>query len=211
MKGFNDLFTTNPEIIEQWDFDKNKDINPYTLSKGSQRKAWWKCPKGHSYQQIIISKTDGVGCPICNGKKVLTGYNDLKFNNSKLADEWNYDRNNNLLPEMIATNSNKRVWWICDKGHEWEATISSRNYNNSGCPVCGNKKLLKGYNDLVTTNPSVLLDWNYQKNTIDPSDELPTDKKKICFWKCHICGYEYTKSIYNKVRSPRCPKCRNKK
>ncbi len=210
LKGFNDLFTTNPELKKQWDFNKNINVDPSCLSKGSSKKTWWICDNGHSYQQLINSKSKGIGCPICDGKLIKSGYNDLKTKNPRLAKEWNYERNGNLTPEMIAPNSNKKVWWKCDKGHEWQAVVSSRN-NNSNCPICGNKKLLKGYNDIVTTNQKILLDWDYIKNDdIDPSNFLATDKT-LCWWKCHLCGFEYKKSIYNKVRSPRCPKCRSKK
>ncbi|MCD8196887.1 MAG: zinc-ribbon domain-containing protein, partial [Lachnospiraceae bacterium] len=30
---------------------------------------------------------------------------------------------------------NKKVWWKCENGHEWRATIASRS-NGCGCPVC---------------------------------------------------------------------------
>ena len=210
LKGFNDLFTTNPELKKQWDYNRNKNVDPTSLSKGSSKKVWWICNNGHSYQQIINSKSKGIGCPICDGKLIQSGCNDLKTKNPKLAIEWNYEKNKELTPDMVAPNSNKKVWWICDKGHEWQAVISSRN-NNSNCPICGNKKLLKGYNDVATTNHQILLDWDYIKNDeIDPANCLATDKT-MCWWKCHLCGFEYKKSIYNKVRSPRCPNCKSEK
>lgn len=35
--------------------------------------------------------------------------------------------------------SNKKVWWICPKGHEYEASPNNRN-KPSGCPVCKSEK-----------------------------------------------------------------------
>ena len=32
-------------------------------------------------------------------------------------------------------NSGIKVWWRCSRGHEWQATISNRNYG-TGCPAC---------------------------------------------------------------------------
>ena len=206
LKGFNDLFTTNPELKTQWDYNKNKNIDPSNLSKGSSKKVWWICDKKHSYQQIINSKSSGIGCPICDGKKIKSGYNDLKTKNPSLAKEWNYEKNGDLTPDMIAPNSNKKVWWKCDKGHEWETSVSTRN-SNSNCPICGNKKLLKGFNDVATTNPNIILDWDYGNNENEPTNYLASDKT-LCAWKCHLCGFEYKKSIYNKVRTPRCPNCK---
>ncbi|WP_224413507.1 zinc-ribbon domain-containing protein, partial [Bacillus thuringiensis] len=35
----------------------------------------------------------------------------------------------------VVANSRKRVWWLGECGHEWEASISRRN-NSSNCPMC---------------------------------------------------------------------------
>ena len=126
--------------------------------------------------------------------------------NLQLAAEWNYDRNGNLTPDQVAPFSNKKVWWKCEKGHEWESRIATRN-QNSNCPYCGNKKLLSGFNDLATRFPELALDWDYTKNEQTPSQVLAGDKSKK-FWICKECGHSYEKSVYNKVRSPKCPKCK---
>lgn len=64
--GVNDLFTTNPELKSEWDFDLNV-VNPLELTHGSDLKVCWICPKGHSYEAIITSRAGRkTGCPICN-------------------------------------------------------------------------------------------------------------------------------------------------
>ena len=80
-----------------------------------------------------------------------------------LMKEWNYDKNNNLEPSVFMPNSNKKVWWICSKGHEYEAYIIDKN-NGPGCPICSNKIIVKGINDLATLNPDIVQFWNYDKN-----------------------------------------------
>ena len=56
--------------------------------------------------------------------------------NPVLANEWNYDKNGALKPQMVTANSNKKVWWLCSScGHEWQSTIVNRN-KNRGCPKC---------------------------------------------------------------------------
>ena len=55
--------------------------------------------------------------------------------NPLLAKQWNYDRNGNLKPSDFTFGSNKKVWWICEKGHEWQAQINVRSRGN-GCPIC---------------------------------------------------------------------------
>ncbi len=209
LKGFNDIFTTNPELKKLWDFDKNIAIDPYSLSKGSSAKVWWRCEKGHSFQATVNSKTQGVKCPVCNGKQILKGFNDLETLKPSIAKEWNYAKNNNLKPSEVAPFSNKKVWWKCEKGHEWQTYVSTRSSGN-GCPICGNKQLLKGYNDLATVFPDIALDWDYEMNDDLPGDVLPSSKD-MHYWKCHKCGFSYEKSVYNKVRSPKCPRYSSQK
>lgn len=58
--------------------------------------------------------------------------------NNELIGEWNFEKNNELgfYPDKLTLGSNKKVWWICNFGHEWDATISSRYYERCGCPIC---------------------------------------------------------------------------
>ncbi len=204
--GFNDLATIYPEVAEEWNYEKNGKIKPNEVLHGSPRKVWWKGKCGHEWEATINSRKKS-GCAICNGKKILKGYNDLKTKNPEVAKEWNYERNGNLKPDQVAPLSNKRVWWKCSNGHEWNSLIAVRN-GGSGCPYCSNHKVLSNYNDLKTKYPEIAREWNYIKNNgLNPQDYLPTAKVNV-WWKCKECGEEYKKSIYNKVRSPKCPKCK---
>ena len=85
------------------------------------------------------------------------------LDNPKLMAEWNYEKNGDLNPSQLTLGSNKKVWWKCEKGHEWQSTSNNRSSGN-GCPYCSGKKVLRGYNDLVTTNPVLACEWNYEKN-----------------------------------------------
>ena len=99
----------------------------------------------------MVNRAKGNGCPYCAGKKVLSGYNDLQTVNPTLAKEWNYEKNEGLTPAEVMPNSNKKVWWKCQKGHEWQAVISNRN-NGNGCPYCAEQYAIKGQKDLQTVN-----------------------------------------------------------
>ena len=56
-----------PEIASEWHPTKNGELKPENFTYGSQRKVWWKCPMGHSYDSIITSRTrkNPTGCPHC--------------------------------------------------------------------------------------------------------------------------------------------------
>ena len=127
----------NKILMKEWNWDKNNYIDPSILTIGSNKKVWWICNKGHEWQARINKRVNGNKCPYCSNHSVLKGYNDLATTNPILAKEWNYEKNNGLKPSDVFSSSNKKVWWKCDKGHEWEARIADRN-SGKCCPFCQN-------------------------------------------------------------------------
>ena len=198
-----------PDLLAEWDYEKNKDLySPDTLAIGSHKIVWWICENGHSYQTRVYSRVKGNGCPYCSGRKAIEGINDLKTVAPELAEQWNYKRNT-TLPENYKLHSNKKVWWICPRGHEWQAIISDRASGN-GCPICSGKKTIAGLNDLSTLYPEVLNEWDEQKNfPLTPNDIAPGSHKKV-WWKC-IKGHSYKTTVYAKAKlKSSCPICLNK-
>ena len=63
----------------------------------------------------------------------------LGESNPSLAKEWHPTKNVKLSPNDVTPKVRKKVWWICKKGHEWEARIFSRN-RGRGCPYCSGLK-----------------------------------------------------------------------
>ena len=61
----NSLFYLFPEIAKEWDYEKNGDLKPTDVTKGSDKKVWWKCEKGHSWETSVCNRTKGTNCPIC--------------------------------------------------------------------------------------------------------------------------------------------------
>ena len=137
--------------------------------------------------------------------------NSVMALNPLLTKEWNYEKNGKLKPNMFRPNSTKKVWWKCENGHEWPATIASRNFGKNGCPYCSGKKVLKGFNDLATTNPELLKEWDYSKNiNITPFEVTKASHKKVS-WICLKCGTSYPAAIYSKTLSKsKCPVCSGK-
>ena len=85
LPGFNDLQTMNPELVKEWNYNKNLSITPDSIYAKSSKKVWWICSKGHEWRQapqVRISK--GVGCPYCGGKEYL-----LSGPNEKQTLQWN--------------------------------------------------------------------------------------------------------------------------
>ena len=209
VKGFNDLKTKNPELAKQWHPTKNKGLMPTDVTENSGRKVWWQCSKGHEWESVIAYRTNGNECPICSGRKVLVGYNDLASVNPTLASQWHFIKNVGIKPTGFTANSKRKVWWLCEKGHEWEATIGDRN-KGQNCPFCANKKILVGYNDLATLNPLLAKEWHPVKNgNLLPKDVSVGSKRKV-WWKCPKCLHEWEAVIHTRSNGHGCPECAKK-
>ncbi|MBE7057177.1 MAG: hypothetical protein E7388_07065 [Ruminococcaceae bacterium] len=202
------LLFSNPEIAKEWNHEKNGNLKPEHFASNSNKKVWWKCSKGHEWQSKISHRNNGSGCPYCSGQKSLKGYNDLQTANPILAKEWNYEKNGEITPNMVTIGSTKKVWWKCDKGHEWQASINNRSIGR-GCPYCSGRYAIKGENDLQTVNPSLANEWNCEKNNgLTPADVLPNSDKKV-WWKCSN-GHEWQATIGSRNKGSSCPICRKK-
>ena len=206
LTGFNDLVSTDPQGIKEWDFKKNT-IDPTTVAKFNSQKAWWICPKGHSYEMQIANHSSGNRCPYCSGKKVLEGFNDIFSIYPEFKDEWDYEKNNELgiYPEEISSGSHTLVWWKCPNGHKYESSphIHSRGHK---CPYCNSaKKVLIGFNDLLSQDPEGMKEWDYNKNTIKP-DEVLSCSSSNAWWICPK-GHSYEMPVGNHTNGQRCYFC----
>ncbi len=205
--GFNDIATLYPELLSEWDYEKN-DVLPTEITPRSAKKIWWICPLGHSYSTGIYFRAckNKRNCPVCAGKKIEIGFNDFASIHPELLSEWNYEKNN-ILPIEIAVGSNKKVWWKCKFGHEWQATADNRHHNNSGCPYCASKKIKIGFNDFASIHPELLSEWDYEKNDILPTEVTSGSKKKV-WWLCSF-GHSYSAPVYSHTGNKKqgCPVC----
>ena len=213
LQGFNDLATTNPDLIKEWDYEKNK-ITPDQVSGWDIKYYYWKCPKGHEYKQTITNRAKhNCNCPICSGHQTLTGVNDIKTNYPELMKEWDFEKNNKegVYPEEETKGTSKKAWWICPQGHSYNSMIANR-IKGSGCPYCSGKKVLKGFNDIATTNPEILDDWDYEKNNelgISPNNISKGSEKKV-WWVCSN-GHSYETIVSTKIQGGGCPYCSGQK
>lgn len=339
LKGFNDLETTNPEILKYWNYEKNESILPSMVMKGQHKKVWWRCERGHSYQAAIYHKVAGRGCPICNkeskssfpeqaifyyvkqwfpdaingdrhlkkeldvfipSKKIaieydgeawhqdiendsiknklceengivlyrirerncwfwtendylrlipcssgdekelenaievllilIHGYADVNIERDKikiynqylscskknsllecnpgLSSEWNVLKNGEITPDMVTVSSGKKFWWLGQCGHEWKASVASRNNSKSGCPYCKGNRLLKGFNDLKTLRPDLLDEWDYNKN--DTPENYTVGSSSKVWWICKSCGHPFQMTVNNRAKGHGCKICAKK-
>lgn len=209
--SFNDLSTTNPELAAEWHPTKNDRLHPCDVTAGSNRVIWWKCSNGHEWKSRVADRMKGKGCPYCKNRKLFSGFNDLQTKYPELAKEWHPYKNGDLTPDKVIAGSNRVVWWMCNRGHEFQASLSNRTKpNGTGCPYCANRAVWKGYNDLLTLRPDIAKEWHPIKNgTITPADVTIGSHTKY-WWRCPF-GHEYQAApesrVSNHSKGTGCPIC----
>ena len=201
-----------PELLAEWDFEKNQEVEPAGIAFRTHELYWWICRRGHSYKASPHNRAVGKGCPYCAGRKILQGFNDLASQRPALASEWDYEKNAGLSPEEVLVTSSKRAWWKCDKGHSWDTIVLVRSRYGCGCPYCSGHKVVQGYNDLATLKPELLSEWDYERNTDFTPMEISVFSAKRVWWKCAM-GHRWRTAVANRGRpdGTGCPYCSNKK
>lgn len=210
--GENDLGTTHPEIAAEWNYEKNGAITPQKVVAGNSVKVWWRCKQGHEYQAIIYSRTTNHnGCPFCSGRQVAPGENDLASAYPQIAAQWHPTKNGVLTPNKVTVFSNRRAWWMCDKGHEFQTTIAVRVGKGSSCPYCMNRKVLVGFNDLATVQPELAAQWHHELNGTTTPQMVTFGSARMAWWECGA-GHVWKARINSRASGTKtgCPVCAGK-
>ena len=180
----NNLQFLFPKVASEWHPTKNGELKPEEFTGRSHKKVWWLCPKGHSYDSLISSRTSKKlsGCSYCSGKKV-SEENNLKFLFPEIASEWHPTKNGELKPEEFTYGSKKKVWWLCPKGHDYDAIIISRTGRNSGCPYCSGRRV-SDENNLKFLFPEIASEWHPTKNGDSKPEEFTHGSNQKVWWLC---------------------------
>lgn len=131
-----------PELAAQWHPTRNGELTPATVTAKSGKRAWWSCPDcGNEWEAQIGSRADGSGCKACATRQSAVAYakpgpgQSLAEQDEELTSQWHPTRNGDLTPADVTGNSGRKAWWLCNRGHEWQAMINNRT-KARGCPKC---------------------------------------------------------------------------
>lgn len=124
----------------------------------------------------------------------------------EVADQWHPTKNDDLTPLDVTYGSGRRVWWRCEKGHEWGATPNRRTASSSGCPYCASKRATP-QTSIVAAYPEIAAQWHPTKNgDLTPDQVLPRSRKKV-WWLC-MHGHEWVARVsYRTWHRSVCPYC----
>ena len=141
--------------------------------------------------------------------KPTLGVNDLQSQCPDITKEWHSSKNGDLKPMEVTRSSRKKVWWQCrtHPDHEWNAKVADRS-NGIGCPICSNKKVLAGFNDLQSTEPDLAKEWHQTRNGgLKPTEVTRSSSKKI-WWQCSTHpDHEWDAVVASRSTGTGCPIC----
>lgn len=203
LPGENDLAATHPALAAEWHPTKNGKLTPRDVMAGTLRRVWWRCEKGHEWQAKVASRAGGCGCPVCAGKAVVSGENDLAACYPAVAAQWHPTKNGGLTPERVSPSSNQKAWWLCEKGHDYRAVVSSRTERGTGCPYCAGRKVLPGFNDLETVEPEVAAQWHPTMNAPLTPRMVTSGSRRKVWWQCPS-GHAWKAVIYSRTGPGKC-------
>lgn len=211
----NSLLAVAPQLAAQWHPTRNAPLTPSEVTCGSDRKVWWRCPTSpeHEWQAAISSRSRGVGCPFCSGRRA-SSTNSLASSAPDVAAQWHPTKNEPLTPETTARGSTRRVWWKCPLGadHVWQASVVERVSRGKGCPFCAGHQVSSS-TSLAHVMPQVAAEWHPTRNGPLTPRDVTAGSARVVWWRCKKdAGHEWQCRIDNRTRLARgCPFCAGQK
>lgn len=151
-RGFNDFATLYPELAKTL-------LNPedgYTVTGSSAKPLMWVCDvdPSHVWEAMPYNRIRGEGCPVCAGRKVIPGINDLATLCPDIAAELVESEWGTKLTIM----SNRYMEWRCanNHNHRWIAAVSTRVHGH-GCPYCAAGKHSSKFEEAVLDAVQLLM------------------------------------------------------
>lgn len=200
-----------PHAVGEWDWSRNDPARDPWAPRGSSSKAWWVCDSGHSWESTPYVRAV-AGCAYCAGQAAWLGVSGLRTMFPAIAAEWDSTPGANAGdPDHVGARSNRRISWVCAKGHGWVATINNRTRNGSGCPYCSGNRAIPGETDLATLRPDLAAEWDHERNgKLTPQIVGASTTRRV--WWTGRCGHGWQASIANRaLRGTGCPYCVGKR
>lgn len=207
MGRYLDCLHTNNRMDGQWWLDRF--LVPQAAPQSEELLI---CGNGHIQRTTRAhahrSRNEVFRCPICSGKHVVPGLNSMGDVMPILAKEWDHAANGDLTPFMVSTGSNRKVGWICSRGHHYQAYIMNRTLQRTGCKLCAGNTLVPGANDLASTYPELAALWDDNANgDLKPNEIAATNTTIKVQLRC-VDGHTFARTPFNLIQSQgRCPKC----
>lgn len=128
--------TYGEDAIDKLWSDKN-NIDPFYVTKNSNQKVWLKCmnhPEHPDYLKKVSVFIQGYACPMCSGRGLIEGYNDVSTTHPWLVKYFLDPSQANTL----TAGSNKKIDIVCpDCGCVVRKSVYDLTSRYFNCQRCG--------------------------------------------------------------------------
>lgn len=201
------LMNGHQDWLDLWDYELN-GCGPEDVTYRSGKKYWFKCARGihggtyRCIANLTVNKNSILICKKCNsfGQYLLDTFGEFG-----ICQYWS-DRNTVDPFDIFAGNSKTKIWVRCqNNGHpDYLTTPNVFSIMGCRCPVCVNKKIIPGINDIATTRSDLASYFLYEEDT----HKYAACSGKFVWMKCPVCGTVQFKQISNMYeRGFSCDKC----
>jgi hypothetical protein len=181
-------------------------------STTTRRKELSICSRGHQFESSTVGPDYFVfprkmpRCPVCSTRLIQPGINDLATTHPAVAREFDETMNYGLTAADISASSKTKYNWRCPYGHSHSSTASNRTSAKSKCPVCLQRVVVAGVNDVATTHPDIVATWHPSYLTLVPPSSLTHGSNRVIDWLCEN-EHEYSMRLWDRVNGGGCPEC----
>lgn len=124
------LADTHPHLAKRWHTAKN-GTTPSAVTAAHTASVSWVCPEGHAFERSPLQMVADDHCPHCALRS-----DSLAARFPEIAAEWHPHRNGDLTAEQVDPDHVMTAWWLCARGHEFQASIRTRTRSHGRCSEC---------------------------------------------------------------------------
>ena len=179
------LEAKSPIIASEFDVAANCGQTPDTVPNSSPRLAWWRCQRGHRWQQTVVARSKrGRECPQCEQEHLAT-QDSVAARFPQLVAQWDEP---GIDPSTVRHSSNMPVGWKCDAGHQWRDSPNRRagkgRYQGGVrlCPVCREEAARRV--SLAVLRKDLADQWHPSSNGKLKPEEVAVHSTVMAWWQC---------------------------
>ncbi len=193
--------------LDRWDYELN-EIGPEDVAYRSGKKYWFKCPRGlhnSTYRcvaNLTVNENSVLICKQCNsfGQYLLDTFGEFG-----VRQYWSIQNTTDPF-DISVGDSTTTIWIKCQNDEHPDYSTIPNVFAIMGCrcPVCVNKKIIPGVNDIATTRPDLASYFLYEEDT----HKYAACSGKFVWMRCPICRSVQFKQISHVyVRGFSCDRC----
>ena len=193
------LAALRPDLMAQWDFLGNAQLDVEQISPGSDKKVFWLCAQHGSWLAMVKSRSIGGGCPRCAAarkKEKRTRRGLLRDELPELVAQLHPTENDHIDLDKVTTGSQVKAVWLCNDRqntppgcthpHIWTATVTQRSgskgHKGCGCPFCAGLVVCP-CNSLAFKAPEVAAQWHPTRNGKKQPDQCGASSNHRVWWQ----------------------------